>query len=193
MKTLKTITASALTVIFLSATVFATTAAAEGITIETKAAKSDIKKVVVRGNLKVVIVQSKSEKVTIDENDQSDVRISQVGNTLTLASSVNRPVTLTVYVKDIFRIDAADKAIVNTSGSFNVKYLQVFLKDNATARVNANTESLYTLIDGKANLELLGKSEQHIMQTKGLASLNTEKFAALVTESLPSEAEIAMK
>lgn len=192
MKTLKTLFASALTAIVLSATVFASTAAARGTMIEIRSANPDIKKVIVKGNLKVFVVQSQSEWISLDEEDRDLVSIKQVGNTLTVGTLVDRPISITLYVKDIYRIDAANQACVKTIGKFNVKYLQVMLKDNATARIKADTRSIYTVINDKADLELLGTSEKHIIRAHSTATMNTERFAAVVTNHEQGETETAM-
>lgn len=192
MKTLKTLFSSAMIAIVLSATVFTSTAAARGTMIDIRSANPDIKKVVVTGNLKVFVVQSKSEWISLDEEDRDQVSIKQVGNTLTVGSSVKRPISITVYVKDIYRIDASQQACVKTIGKFNVKYLQVMLRDNATARIKANTLSIYTVVNDRADLELLGNSEKHIIKTQGTATMNTERFAALVTNHEQPDTETAM-
>ena len=192
MKTLKTLFSSAMIAIVLSATVFTSTAAARGTMIDIRSANPDIKKVVVTGNLKVFVVQSKSEWISLDEEDRDQVSIKQVGNTLTVGSSVKRPISITVYVKDIYRIDASQQACVKTIGKFNVKYLQVMLRDNATARIKANTLSIYTVVNDRADLELLGNSERHIIKAQGTATMNTERFAALVTNHEQPDTETAM-
>jgi len=192
MKTLKTLFSSAMIAIVLSATVFTSTAAARGTMIDIRSANPDIKKVVVTGNLKVFVVQSKSEWISLDEEDRDQVSIKQVGNTLTVGSSVKRPISITVYVKDIYRIDASQQACVKTIGKFNVKYLQVMLRDNATARIKANTLSIYTVVNDRADLELLGNSEKHIIKAQGTATMNTERFAALVTNHEQPDTETAM-
>jgi hypothetical protein len=193
MKTLKTLLASALTAIVLSATVFASTAAARGTMIEIRsAANPDIKKVVVKGNLKVFVVQGNSEWISLDEEDRDLISIQQIGNTLTVGSSVKRPLSITVYVKDIYRIDASGQACVKTIGKFNVKYLQVMLRDNATARIKANTKSIYTVVRDQADLELLGNAEKHIINSDATAKMNTERFAALITDHESSSTQTAM-
>ena len=192
MKTLKTLLASALTAIVLSATVFASTAAARGTMIDIRSANPDIKKVVVKGNLRVFVVQSNSEWISLDEEDRDMVSIKQVGNTLTVGSAEKRPISITVYVKDIYRIDASEQACVKTIGKFNVKYLQIMLRDNATARIKANTHSIYTVVHDQADLELLGNSEKHIIKAHGTATMNTERFAALVTSHEQPDTETAM-
>ena len=183
MKTsITTVLKSSLLATVLMASMFMSNASAETIiACRGGAADNEIKKVVATGNVKVTLIQNASEWVQMDELDSSKVSLKQVGNTLTISSSESTPVAVTVYVKDIYRIAASDKATVRTAGKFNVKYLQVMLKDDAAARVKASTESIYTVIDGKAKLELLGTSGKHITKTSGLAQMDTDKFAALKT------------
>lgn len=193
MKTsLKTVLTLAMTAIVLSASSLTSSAAIICRKLEMSLANPEIKKVIVTGNVKVFLVQSKSEWVSYDENQVDVISIKQVGNTLSLGSLTTEPVTITVYVKDLYRIDASNTAEVKTAGCFKLKNLQVILKDNARARVKANTESLYTVINGNANLELLGTTDSHILKSDGIAILNTERFAALKTEYVTSEEAVAL-
>jgi len=191
MKTLKTLFTSALTAIILSATVFASTAAASPV-IAIHTSNLDIKKIKVTGNVKVFVVQGSSDWVSMDEENLPKVSLKQIGNTLTISSSESNPISVTVYVKDIYRIEASDKAVVRTVGKFNVKYLQVLLRDNAIARVKASTQSIYTVISDQANLELLGTTDKHIVKKNGIGNINTEKFAALTTHHEAVDVETAM-
>lgn len=191
MKTLKTVLASALTAIVLSTTVFASFAAELKQPLGVAAANPEIKKVIVTGNTKVFLVQSNEEWVSMDESYLNKVSIKQIGNTLTISSSEELPAVVTVYVKDIFRIDAADQAVVKTAGKFNTKYLQVMLKGDAVARIKTNTESLYTVISDHGNLELLGTTKNHILKACKVAKLKMDKFAALQTERITHESELA--
>jgi len=175
--------------IILLASVFSLTASAATIAVEREAVNPDIKKVIVTGNTTVLLVQNTKEYVTVDAVDLDKVSLKQVGNTLTINSSESNPVTVTVYVKDLYRIDAADKASVKTSGNFNLTNLQIMLKDEAKARVKATTASLYTVIDGHAKLELIGTSAHHISKMAGIATIDTDKFAALKTESVTTGTE----
>lgn len=169
--------------IILLASVFSLTAAAATVKVDAgTVAHPDIKKLIVKGNTKVILVQSNSEYITTEQSDLENVSLKQIGQTLTINSSASNPVTVFVYVKDLYRIDASDQASVRTSGKFKLKYLQVLLKDAATASVKATTESLYTVIDGSAKLELLGTAENHIFKVAGIAKMDTTKFAALHTE-----------
>lgn len=192
MKTLfNSVKNSSLVAMIVVATLFSVNASAAMVNADKGSGRTDIKKVVVTGNANVVLIQGADETVKMEEADLSKVSLKQIGGTLTISSTEISPVTVTVYVKDIYRIDASGKASVQTLGKFNMKNLQVLLKDNATARVKATTESLYTVIDDHAKLELIGKSANHVSKLAGLAKLDTDKFAALTTENVPTFASIA--
>jgi len=152
----------------------------------------DIKKVVVTGNTVVYLIQGKRDWVSVEGIAMDKVSIKQIGHTLTIHSSEADPVVLTVYVKDIYRIDASGQAKVSTTGNFNLQNLQVMLKDKATARVRATTESLYTAVGDNAKLELVGKTNRHIVKANGTDQLKMDKFAALDTQYLPGNVAVAV-
>ncbi|WP_158799267.1 GIN domain-containing protein [Pedobacter sp. L105] len=184
MKTLINSVKSNVIAIILLASLFSINASAATVTLEKGALTTDIKKVVVTGNTKVILIQAAAESVNVDEADLNKVSVKQLGNTLTISSAEKNPVTVVVYVKDIYRIDASGKSSVNTAGKFAVKALQVMLKGDASARVKVKTESLYTVINDHANLQLIGTSDNHISKISGLAKMDTNKFAALKTEDV---------
>lgn len=192
MKTsLKTLIATTITAIVLATTVQTSFAAEKIKMVGNASANSDIKKVIVRGNTKVLLVQSNKEYVTMEEEMMDKVSIKQEGNALTITSSEKSPVTVTVYVKNPFRIDASGTSVVNTVGKFNLKDLQILLKDGAKARVKVQTESLYSVVNNQADLELLGSTGTHIIKSEGLGKLNVEKFAALKTDREVSITDVA--
>lgn len=172
--------------ILLLASLFSMTASAAAVIVERGASNPDIKKVIVTGNTLVKLVHSDKEFVSIDQLDLNKVSVKQIGNTLTIGSSEDSPVLVFVYVKDIYRIVASDKADVSTSGKFNMTNLQVILKDDARARVKATTQSLYTVVTDHAQLKLIGNSVNHISNRTGFAKVNTDQFAALNIESVAS-------
>lgn len=193
MKTLKTLLTVTMTAIVLSATAFSSSAAEKVEQLMgVSTANPEIKKVIVSGSARVFLVQSDNEWVSYDSDDAKKVSIKQVGNSLYINSTEKSPVTLTVYVKNPYRVDASNNAVVKTVGKFNVPYLQLMLKDNATARIKAKTESLYTVVDDHSNLELLGSTGSHVIKAHAMASLNTDKFAALTTSREPLDTEVAM-
>ena len=188
----KTLVASALTAIVLSTTVV-TAFATEKVTAKEKVSRNqDIKRVIVNGNTKVFIVQSNRDWVAVGDDNLDKVSIKQIGNTLSINSSEATPVVVTVYVKDLYRITAADHASVNTIGTVNLPNLQVVMRDHAKARIKATTESLYTNLEGEANLELLGVTASHTIKNTGIGNLKVEKLVAAKTENLPAGTRLAM-
>jgi len=193
MKTsLKNVVSAALTALVLSTSVFTSVAAEKVKFSGLSSVNPEIKKVVVTGNVKVLLVQSYNEWVSLEEDKMGKVSIKQVGHTLTLSSTEREPVMLTVYVNDPYRIDVSNNACVKTAGTFNVKHLQVMVKDNAVAYVKAKTESIYTVVNGNADLELQGSTAKHFIKTDGIGKLKMENFAALQTDHMSHENEVAM-
>lgn len=147
----------------------------------------EVKKLIISGNIRVLLEQSMEEYVTVEDDQLDKVTITQEGNTMRICSNQAVPVTATVYLSNPFRIDASGSSRVTTQGKFNLKYLQIMLHDQATACIKAKTVSLYTVINDHAQLELLGSTEEHIIRTEGIARLKTDHFAALKTaRELPS-------
>ena len=192
MKTLiNSVLKSSLVAVILSASLFSLNASAATVNFDKSNPDNEIKKLVVSGNTNVLLVQSHSQAVKMDDQDMSKVSVKQIGHTLTISSNESQPVNVIVYVNDIYRIDASDKAVVNTAGKFNVTDLQIMLKDDAKARVKTNTKSIYTVVNDRANLKLIGTTENHISQTNKLAKVDVNKFAASNTQMLSSPTAIA--
>lgn len=176
MKTaIKTLFASALTAIVLVSSAFATSAQDKTPTISNPA---NFNKVVVKGNANVILVQrSKEGIITYDGIDETNTTITQKGYTLYINSTENSPATIYVYVKDLQRIDASNHSNVKTQGNFDLKVLQIFLKDDASAKVNATVGSLYTDMKDQSALKLSGSSSEHVVVNNNLSRLDVTDFA----------------
>lgn len=156
-------------------------------------ASRDVKKVIITGNPIVYFIQGRKEEVVITDGDPEALSIKKAGYTLSIHSNTKIPVTVTVYFKDIYRIDAADHTIVRSVGKLAMENLQVILRDNADARIKADTQSLYTKIDDLAKLELLGTTEHHISSKEGNATVKTRNFIAKTTQQEQSGEVVARK
>lgn len=191
MKTsLKTLIATTITAIVLATTVQTSFAIEKIQMVGSATANPDIKKVIVSGNTRVILVQSYKEYVAMEDEMIEKVSVKQVGNALKISSSEKSPVTVTVYVRNPFRIDVSGTAVVSTQGKFSVKDLQILMKDDAKARIKAQTESLYTAVDNQASLELLGSTGTHIMRYEGMGKVKMDKFAALKTSRELSDKDV---
>ncbi|NTE01455.1 hypothetical protein G6M26_26690 [Agrobacterium tumefaciens] len=182
MKTsIKTLIATSLTAIVLSTAVFSTSVSASEIHPLTISAVGSFKKVSVKGNVEVTLIQRANNGVAYAEDNAGTAKIMHDGDILRITSTDNTTAKVIVYVTDIYRIEAADNAIVKTEGKLNSQYLQIFLKGNAHAEINTTTEGLYTVIQDNADLKLSGSTDNHTLVMGNTQKLTIDKFAALKT------------
>lgn len=183
MKTLFSTSAKSLmAALVLSASIFSSNVMAGEKQPVKMSAPKNFDKVVVNGNVEVTLIQSGTEGVSYTDDNTGNVKVIQDGSALKITSTNNSPAKITVYVKNIYRVQASDDAVVKTEGKLNVKYLQVFLTGNAVAKINSKTESLYTVMEGNADLKLSGATQNHNLVMGSTPKLNLDKFAASKTE-----------
>ncbi|WP_029284432.1 GIN domain-containing protein [Pedobacter sp. R20-19] len=182
MKTsIKTLIATSLTAIVLSTAVFSTRVSASEIHPLTISAVGNFKKVSVKGNVEVILIQRANNGVAYAEDNAGTAKIMHDGDVLRITSTDRTTAKVIVYVTDIYRIEAAENAVVKTEGKLNSKYLQIFLKGNAHAEINTTTEGLYTVIQDNADLKLSGSTDNHTLVMGNTQKLTIDKFAALKT------------
>ncbi|MEQ7802425.1 DUF2807 domain-containing protein [Pedobacter sp. ASV1-7] len=183
MKTsVKTLFASALTAIVLSTSAFTSVAAVQSDSFSEFSTTIDFNKVVITGNVNVELVQSEKQRVVIYEAYNKNLTtVTQKGDKLFINSKEDEPIHITVYVKDLQRIDASNRVSVITRGRFASNVLQVFLQDKAKAYVSGDIGSLYTLVKDRSELKLKGTSKDHVSVKSKVAKLNTVQFASLKT------------
>jgi hypothetical protein len=183
MKTpIKTLTKSVLAAIFLSSAIFSTSVMADEKQPIKMSAPKNISQVIVSGNVEITLVQGQKESVSYNDDNTGTVKVIQDGHALKITSTDGNTAKITVYVKDIYRIQASENAVVKTAGKLDSKYLQLFLKGDAVAEINSNTESLYTVIEGRADLKLSGATQEHILVMGSTPKLNLDRFAAMKTQ-----------
>jgi len=144
----------------------------------------------VSGNVTVLLSQGKKEGITVESDfDRRNLSVTKKGYTLMIHSKGADRIVVSVVVKDLHRIDACENAEVKTTGQLNLKYLQVLLKDDARADVNADTESLYTYTVGNADLKLSGNTLDHTLLKDRISKLDATHLAAARTslDSLKNE------
>jgi len=190
MKTsIKTLIATSLTTIILTSAIFATSAIATEKRPETASVlATPFKKVVVKGNVEITLVQRQNEGVAYTDENIGKAKITQEGNVLRITSADKEVTRLVVYVNDIYRIEAGENAVVKTNGKIKSKYLQIFLSGNAQADINSATEGLYTVISGNSDLKLSGSTDNHTLIMGKTPKLTIDRFAALKTNISSFEA-----
>lgn len=190
MKTLaKTLFAAALTAVVFTSSAMATFAA-EPVKTETKTASlSTFNRIWVSGNVKIVLTQGNKQNVEGAVNyDAAKTSLSTDGKTLFVNSLETSQVTLNITVKDLERIEAYGQSVVVTSNNFDVKYLQLFLNQSATAKIKTTAGSLYTIVKDDAALKLNGTAGQSTMIASNMKNVKLADFASLKSASYASEA-----
>ena len=190
MKTLaKTVFALALTAVVMTSTM-ATTFAAEPVVAASKTSSlASFNKIWVSGNVKIVLTQGDEQSVNAGYNyDSTKTSVLSKGQTLYINSMESGQVTLNITVKDLQRVEAYGQSLVVTSNNFEVKNLQLFLSQSATAKIKTTTESLYTVITDDAVLKLNGTASESTLIASNIKNLKVADFASLKSVSYASEA-----
>ncbi len=136
------------------------------------------KRVSVTGNVEVTFVKSNKDGVAYADNSDGNAKVIQNGDLLTISAAGEGVSKLLVYVKDIYRIQGSDNAVIKTDGNLDVDYLQVFLKGNAKADIKTTTKGLYTILEDNSVLNLSGATESHTLSTDKNSNLSMSHFAA---------------
>jgi len=189
MKTLaKTLFAAALTAVIFTSSAM-TTFAAEPVKAETKTSSlSKFNRIWVSGNVKLILTQGEKQNVEGASNyDAAKTSVTTDGKTLFINSLETSQVTLNITVNDLERIEAYGQSVVVTSNNFDVKYLQLFLGQSATAKIKTTTGSLYTIVKDDAVLKLNGTADQSTMIVSNMKNVKLADFASLKSESYASE------
>ena len=190
MKTLaKTLFAAALTAVVFTSSAMAIFAA-EPVKAETKTSSlSKFSRIWVSGNVKIILTQGEKQNVEGASNyDAAKTSVSTDGQTLFINSLETSQVTLNITVKDLERIEAYGQSVVVTSNNFDVKYLQLFLGQSATAKIKTTAGSLYTTVKDDAVLKLNGTANQSTMIASNMKNVKLADFASLKSASYASEA-----
>jgi len=193
MKTLlKTLFASSLALV-LSTSAVVSAHATETIKPVHASKVLNFKRIKVKGNVELTIIQGKRTGISYADENSGEVKVMQSGDGLEISAADNNTARLTIYVNDIYRIQAMDNAKVKTQGKINAQYLQVFLSGNASLDLNSQTEGLYTVIEDHADLTLSGSTSDHMLVMGKEQKLTMDKFVAANTKtSLNTENSLAL-
>ena len=179
MKTsIKTLFATALTLVVLIGSAFASTdVKSNNVTVLNQV--KNINKIEVNGNVEVILVQAATESVKVyDSYYSKNALVQEKNGVLRISSFQKEKLTVAVYVRELSSIDVADNASVKTFGKVGFVALTINLKDQATANINANTISLTTSVKDNAVLKLSGTTTDHYAVLGSQAKMSMEQFAA---------------
>jgi hypothetical protein len=141
------------------------------------------KKLIISGNVEVTLVQDHESKKLYTNDGEAKARVYTTDDAIYVSSrKKSETAKVTLYVGNIYRIDVAGDAVVNTKNTLSVQHLQVILQDNAKASISSRTESLYTKLSNESSLQLNGATQLHAISTNELAKIDTKNFKAAKTE-----------
>ncbi|WP_316802528.1 GIN domain-containing protein [Pedobacter nototheniae] len=180
MKTfIKTLFAAALTTVVLSSATLAANASENNSSYTALTQVKNISKIVVSGNVKLILVQDSREGVEVyDQYYSKNALIQQQGAELRISSFTKDALTIIAHVNNLSSVEASNTSKVFTSGSFNLLDLKIVLKDQATAAINANTVTLSTSVNDAASLKLEGSTENHEATLGSEAKMKMDDFTA---------------
>jgi len=174
---IKTTFATLLIAVVMASSAFSNAVAKPVNSVKMLSINKSFNKIWVGGNVKIILTQSENEGIFVDENFNADqTSVTSAGSTLYINSMESGQVTIKVSVKDLQRIEAAGSAVVVTSNNFDVKYLQLFLSQNAKAKVSAITGSLYTVIKDDATLKMSGMAHEHTLVASNMKNVKLTDF-----------------
>lgn len=144
---------------------------------------TSINKLNVSGNIEVTIIQNAKSKTLYTNEGDEYVSVKKIGNSLYINSkNSTKAAKVTVYLDDIYRIEASENASIVTENELNLKYLQVFLKDNANVSLNTKTAALFTKLNGNSTLSLKGATDSYSIEMDKSARINLDKFKSSKTD-----------
>lgn len=148
---------------------------------------TSFRKISVKGNVEVTLVQRKDIGINYAEDNLGSVKAILEGQTLRISANGSEMSKIFIYVNDLYRIEAEDHAIMKTQGKLKIPNLQVFLRNEAEVEINSETSSLYTSISDHAKLSLSGSTNNHFLVTGKAPRIIFENFAAVKTSINPLE------
>jgi hypothetical protein len=157
-------------------------------TIQSGSSVTGVNRLWASGNVKVVLTQNEKESIKGGLNFNPETTfIQRKGSTLYINSVESSEVTVYVTLKDLHRVEAAGSANVVTSNNFDVKHLQVFLSQDARAKISAMSASLYTVVSEDAVLKMSGSTDEHTLIASNMKNVKLNSFSSLSTSSRPTD------
>jgi len=180
MKTsIKTVFAATLALVVLSNAAFASSDVKDSNKVTVLNQVKNISKIEVKGNVEVILVQAPTESVKVyDSYYSKNALVQQQDGVLRISSYQKETLSVAVYVRNLSAIEAEGDANIKTFGKVNFLSLNIDLKGNAKADINANTVNMYTSVKDSASLKLSGSTTAHYALLGSKAKLNMDQFAA---------------
>jgi hypothetical protein len=167
----------AASLIIITSAAFASTPKNNNLTVLTEV--KNINKIVITGNVEVLLVQAPTESVKVyDSYYSKNALVQQKDDVLRVSSFEKERLTVAIYVRNLSSIEASNNSTVKTVGKVSFLSLDVVLKDKASADINSNTVDLFTSVKDNASLKLTGQTTDHYASIASQAKLSMDQFAA---------------
>lgn len=166
-----------LTIALICATTFgvASLRASENPT-HARAKLQDFKKITIDGNVSVTLVSSNNFGIIYDDENSGNAKVLQKGNSIRITGLTKQVTAVTIYVKDIYRIEASDNVTIKTNGKLRTQYLQVYLRDNANAELEVNNNGMQAQLKGNSSIRLSGKTDDIQIEASESTKMSIDKL-----------------
>ncbi len=179
---IKNLFAAALVMLTLSSATVVANATENNASYTALTKVKNISKIVVSGNVKLILVQDANESVEVyDQYYTKNALVQQQGAELRISSFDKNTLTVIAHVNNLTAIEASNTASVSTAGNFNLLNLSVILNDEASADIKANTVNLSTNVKDDASLKLEGTTDTHLAVMGVASKINMAGFTAQET------------
>lgn len=151
-----------------------------------------INKIVVMGNVEVFITQGTEENLKVYDNYYSKNALVQwEAGELRISSFENKKLSVSITVNNLSSIEASGDAIVRTMDEISAIDLNIQLKDNATAQIEAKAVNISSSLAGGSKLELSGESENQHLALSGGVQYEATRFTAPNRSMVIAEGAVA--
>ena len=138
-----------------------------------------INRIVAMGNVEVFITQGIEEGLKVyDKYYAKNALVQWEAGELRISSFDRKKLTVAVTVNSLSSIEASGDAFVRTMNELSAINLDIQLKDNATARLEAKALSISSSLEGGSKLELSGESENQHLALRGAAQYEATRFTS---------------
>ena len=133
-----------------------------------------ISKIVVEGNVNVFLTQGIKEDIKVDDNKHATVRFKN--GVLYISSFEKQKLSVSLTVNNLSAIVAGGDANVRSMNELSTIDLEIQLKDNASAQIEAQAVNITSSLAGESKLELAGESENQHLNLSGESQFQANRF-----------------
>jgi len=152
----------------------------------------NIHKVSIMGNVELFLTQGVEENLKVYNNYYSKNALVQWENgELRISSFENEKLTVHITVANLSALEASGESTITTTNELSAIDLDIQLKDNAKAIVQAEAINISSTLSDKAKLELAGESINQHIGLSGAAEYQASKFDAQTRSMLIANHAVA--